>query len=88
MYHNYLVFKYLEQIIYLCFITMLKPFTVWITTYCEELLKRDGNNRPPYLPPEKSVYVKKQQLEPEMEQQTGSKWDRSRPRLYIVTLLI
>ena len=34
---------------------------------------RDGNTRPPYLPPEKSVQVKKQQLEPDMEQQTVSK---------------
>ena len=33
---------------------------------------RDGNTRPPYLPPEKSVQVKMQQLEPDMEQQTGS----------------
>ena len=32
---------------------------------------RDGNTRPPDLPPEKSV--KKQQLELDMEQQTGSK---------------
>ena len=33
---------------------------------------RDGNTRPPDLPPEKSVFIK-QQLEPDMEQQTGSK---------------
>ena len=35
----------------------------------------DGNSRPPDLPPEKSVCrsVKKQQLELDMEQQTGSK---------------
>ena len=32
----------------------LKPFTVWITTNWK-ILKRDGNTRPPYLPPEKSV---------------------------------
>ena len=37
--------------------------------------ERDGNNRSPYLPPEKSVYrfIKKQQLELDLEQQTGSK---------------
>ena len=35
--------------------------------------ERDGNTRPPYLPPEKSVQVRKQQLELDMEQQTGSK---------------
>ena len=35
---------------------------------------RDGNNKPPYLPPEKPVWqVKKQQLELDMEQRTGSK---------------
>ena len=38
---------------------------------------RDGNIRPPYLPPEKSVQVKKQQLELDMEQQTGSSGDCS-----------
>ena len=34
--------------------TMLKPLTVWITTNWKIL--RDGNTRPPYLPPEKPVY--------------------------------
>ena len=39
-----------------------------------ESLPRDGNTRPPYLPPEKYVgRFKKQQLEPDMEQRTGSK---------------
>ena len=32
-----------------------------------------GNTRLPYLPPEKFMWVKKQQLELDMEQQTGSK---------------
>ena len=32
-----------------------------------------GNTSLPYLPPEKSMRVKKQQLELDMEQQTGSK---------------
>ena len=36
-------------------LTMLKPLIVWITTNCE-YSSRDGNTRPPYLPPEKSVY--------------------------------
>ena len=37
--------------------------------------ERDGNTRAPYLPPEKPVCnkVKKQQLELDMEQWTGSK---------------
>ena len=36
---------------------------------------RDSNTRQPYLPPKKPVcmQVKKQQLEPDMEKQTGSK---------------
>ena len=34
------------------------------------------------------VQVRKQQLGLDMEQQTGSYWKRSTPRLYIVTLLI
>ena len=57
---------------------MPKSLTVWITTNCENS-SRDGNARQPYLPPEKSVkisvkiHVQKQQLELDMEQQTGSK---------------
>ena len=36
--------------------------------------ERDGNTRPPYLPPEKSVCrSRSKQLEPDMEQWTGSK---------------
>jgi len=34
---------------------------------------RDGNARPLYLPPEKSVCRSRSKLELEMEQQTGSK---------------
>ena len=34
-------------------LTMLKPFTVWITTV--ENSSRDRNTGPPYLPPEKSI---------------------------------
>ena len=33
----------------------------------------DGNTRPPDLPPEMCMQVKKQQLELDMEQETGSK---------------
>ena len=33
----------------------------------------DGNTRSPYLPPEKSVCKSRNELEPDMEQQTGSK---------------
>ena len=34
---------------------------------------RDGNTQPPYLPAEKSLQVKKQQLESGMQQWAGSK---------------
>ena len=34
---------------------------------------RDGNTRPPYLPPEKSVCRSRSKLEQDMEQQTSSK---------------
>ena len=36
-------------------LTMPKPLTVWITHNKLENPERDGNTRPPYLPPEKSV---------------------------------
>ena len=35
-------------------LTTLKPLTVWITTNCGKFL-RDGDTRPPDLPPEKPV---------------------------------
>ena len=35
--------------------------------------ERDGNTRPPDLPPEFCIEVKEQQLEPDIEKQTGSK---------------
>ena len=38
--------------------------------------ERDGNTRPPDLPPEKSVQVKKQELGLNMEQWTGSKLEK------------
>ena len=34
---------------------------------------RDGTTRPPDLLPEKSIHVKNQQLELDLDQQTGSK---------------
>ena len=54
-------------------LTMLKPLTVWFTINCGKFLK-SWDTRSPYLPPEKPVCKsKKQQLELDMEQQTGSK---------------
>ena len=52
--------------------TTLKPLTVKITTNCEKLL--DGNTRPPLRASwETYMQDKKQQLELDMEQWTGSK---------------
>ena len=36
-------------------LTMPKPLTVWITINCGKFLK-DGNIRPPHLPPEKYIH--------------------------------
>ena len=43
-----------QKNIYFCFIDNTKAFD-WITTNVKSL-KRDGNTRPPYLLPEKSVF--------------------------------
>ena len=51
---------------------MPKPLTEWITITLKNS-ERDKNMRPPGLPLEKSMQVRKQQLELDMEQQTGSK---------------
>ena len=69
-------------------LTMPKPLTVWITINCGKLLKRweYQSTWPAFW--EICKQVKKQQLELDMEQQTGSKLGKSTSRLYIVTLLI
>ena len=46
--------KEFQENIYFCFIDYAKA-SVWITTNCGKFL-RDGNNIPPHLPPEKSVW--------------------------------
>ena len=48
----------------------------------------DGNTRPPNLPPEICMQVKKQQLKPRWNNRLVPNWERSTSRLYIVTLLI
>ena len=62
-----------QKNIYFCFIDYLKPLTVWITTNCGKFLKRweHQTTRPASL--EICMQVRKQQLELDMEQQTGSK---------------
>ena len=69
-------------------LTMPNPLTVWITINCGKFWKRWKYQATSPASWETCMQVKKQQLEPEMEQRTGSKWERSMSRLYIVTLLI
>ena len=66
---KYQVFK---KNTYFCFIKYVKAFDCGLQQTVENS-SRDGNTRPPYLPPEKSVCKSRSKLEPDMEQQTGSK---------------
>ena len=52
---------------------MLEPLTVWIITNCGKFLKRWEYQTTLPASCETHMQVKKQQLEPDMEQQTGSK---------------
>ena len=67
---------------------MLKALTVWITTNCGQFLKRWGYQTILPVSWETCMQVKKQQLEPDMEQQTGLKFGKEYVKVYIVTLLI
>ena len=62
-----------QKTIYFCFIDYAKAFDCVDHNKLENSY-RDGNTRPSDLPPEISVHrsIKKQQLELDMEQQTGS----------------
>ena len=53
-------------------LTMPKPLTVWITTNCETFLKRWEYQTTWPVSWDICLQVKKQQLEPDVEQQTGS----------------
>ena len=57
-------------------LTMSKPLTVWITTNCGKFLKRWEHQTTWPASWEICVQVKKQQLKPDVEQQTGSKWGK------------
>ena len=54
-------------------LTMPKPLTVWITTNCGKFFKRWEYQTTWPASWEICIQVKKQQVEPDMEQQTGSK---------------
>ena len=61
--------------IYVCFIDYAKAFDCMSHNKVWKNSSRDGNTRPPVLPlyTEICMQVKNQQLELDMEQQTGSK---------------
>ena len=57
-------------------LTMLKPLTVWITASCGKFLKILEYQTTLRTSWETCMQVKKQQLEPDMEQRTGSKSEK------------
>jgi len=62
-----------QKNIYFTSLTTLKPLTVWITTNSGKLLKREEYQTSFPASCESCMQVKKQQLEPDMEQWTASK---------------
>ena len=67
---------------------MPKPLTVWITTNCWKFWKRWEYHTTLPASWETCMQVKKQQLEPDIEQWADSKLEKNTSGLYIVTLLI
>ena len=63
----------LQKNIYFCFIDYAKPLTVGITIYCGKFWKRWEYQTTWPASWETYMHVRKQQLELDMEQQTGSK---------------
>ena len=61
-------------------LTMPKPLTVWITINCENFWKRWKYQTTWPASWEIFMQVKKQQLEPDMEQYTGSKLGKEYPK--------
>ena len=62
-----------QKNIYFCFIDYAKAFDLWITTNCGKFLKRWEYQKNLLASWEICMQVKKQQLELDMEQWTGSK---------------
>ena len=69
-------------------LTVPKPLTVWIPTNCGKFLKTWEYQTTLCAFWEICMQDKKQQLELDMEQWTGSRLKRSMSRLFAVTLLI
>ena len=80
--------KEIQKNIYFCFMDYDKAFDCVDHNKLWKIL-RDGEYLTTWPAPwEICRQIKKQQLELDMEQQTGSKLGKSMSRLYIVTLLI
>ena len=62
-----------QKSIYFCFIDYAKPLTVWITINCGKVFKRWEYQTTWPVSWEIYMQVRKQQLELDLEQQTGSK---------------
>ena len=78
-----------QKNIYYCFIDhATKPLTAWITTNCGRFFKRLEYQTTWPASWEICMQVKRQQLELDIEQQTGSKLGKEYVNMYIVTLLI
>ena len=65
--------KEFQKNIYFCLLTIPKPLTVWITTNCGKFWKRWEYQTTRPVSWEICMQVRKQQLELDMEQQTGFK---------------
>ena len=68
-------------------LTMLKPLTLCTTADCGKFLKRWEYQTTFPVSWETCMWVKKQQLEPDIKQLVQN-WERSMTRLYIVSLII
>ena len=77
-----------QKNIYFCFIDYAKGFDCIDHNKCGTFLKRWGYQNTLRASWEICKQIKKQQLEPDMEQSTGSKLEKGKSRLYIVTMLI
>ena len=65
-----------QESIYFCFIDYTEDLTVWITINCGQYLKRWEYQTTWPASWEICLQVRKQQLELDMEQQTGSKYEK------------
>ena len=77
-----------QKNIYFCFIDYAKAFDCVDHNKLWKILKEIGIQTTWPASWEICMQAKKQQLEADMEQWTGSNWERDASRLYIVTLLI